>query len=168
MSACRVRKLSLDDLAELRALRDEALRQHPEAFSSDPERDGKLTEAQWHERLASGRWFGAFIGDRLVGMVAYVVPTSRKTAHTGEMGAMYVREAARGSGAADALIDACLADAASAIEQMSLTVNAENTRAVRVYERHGFNTVGRIPSALRLDGRDYDELIMWRRVSTTD
>ena len=168
MSRYSVRKLVPDDVEAVRALRQESLRLHPEAFSSDPERDAAVSEEQWRERLASGRWFGAFAERELVGLVAYSVAPSRKTAHTGELGSMYVRESARGSGAADALIHAAVASAAESIEQISLVVNADNFRAVRVYQRHGFNAVGRMPSALRVDGRDFDELIMWRRVSTTD
>jgi RimJ/RimL family protein N-acetyltransferase len=168
MTAFEIRKLSAGDTGSVRALRQEALRLHPEAFSSDPERDAAVTDAQWHERLGAGRWFGAFFGGELVGMVAYTPSQSRKTAHTGELGSMYVRDSVRGSGAADALIEAALADAAATLEQISLTVNADNARAVRIYERHGFSAVGRMPRSLRVDGRTYDELIMWRLVSTSD
>jgi ribosomal protein S18 acetylase RimI-like enzyme len=168
MNACTIRKLTPDDAESIKALRQEALRLHPEAFSSDPERDAALTLEQWRQRLAPGRWFGAFSVGELVGMVAYLPEQSRKTAHRGNLGSMYVREAVRGSGAADALIEAALTDAAATLEQMTLTVNAENTRAVRVYERHGFTQIGRFPDALRVDGRSYDELTMWRRVSTSD
>ncbi len=168
MKACEVRKLTSDDVDRVRALRQEALKLHPEAFSSDPERDAAVTVEQWRERLAPGRWFGAFSGAEIVGMVAYVPEPSRKTAHCGKLGSLYVREAARGCGIAAALIEAVLGDAAAGLEQITLTVNADNTRAVRLYERHGFNTIGRVPDSLRVDGRSYDELIMWRRVSTSD
>jgi ribosomal protein S18 acetylase RimI-like enzyme len=168
VTAFVVRKLTPDDVHAIRALRREALERHPEAFSADPERDAAITEDQWRERLATGRWFGAFMDGELVGMAAHRGEDSCKTSHTGVLGSMYVRDIARGSGAADALIEACVEDAAQSLEQLSLVVNAENARAIRVYERHGFKTVGRMPGALRVNGRTYDELIMWRRVSTSD
>lgn len=168
MIACSVRKLVPDDVDTIRALRREALLLHPEAFSSDPERDAAVTEEQWRTRLASGRWFGAFADADLVGMVVWSPEELRKIAHTGTLGSMYVRGMARGSGAADVLIESALADASATLEQMTLVVNAENLRAIRVYERHGFAAIGRVPDALRVDGRSYDELIMWRRVATTD
>jgi ribosomal protein S18 acetylase RimI-like enzyme len=158
MSGFAIRKLTLDDLESAKALRTEALELHPEAFSSD----AALSLEQWHERLGSGRWFGAFIAGELAGSAAWVPGPTRKTAHTAELGGMYVRESARGSGVADALIGAVLNDACEQIDFISLTVNAENARAVRAYERNGFAVVGRVPKALRYNGRDYDEFIMWR------
>ncbi len=162
MSAVTIRKLTPDDLERARAIRIECLDLHPEAFSSDPDREAPLTPQQWQDRLGSGRWFGAFADDQLVGVAAWVPGPTRKTAHIAELGGMYVREAARGSGTADALVQAVLADAATHADFCSLTVNAENPRAIRLYERHGFAHVGRMPKALRVGGRDYDELFMWR------
>lgn len=168
MTACTVRKVAPEEWESLRALRLEALQLHPEAFSADIERDANFAPEVWRERLAAGRTFGAYAGDELVGMVAWIPGSSRKTAHGGEIGGMYVRETARGSGTAAALMEAALSDAAGQLDQITLAVNADNTRAIRFYEKHGFRTVGRMPHSLLIDGRLYDELIMWRPVSTSD
>jgi len=32
---------------------------------------------------------------------------------------------------------------------------------------NGFAIVGRIPNALRVNGRDYDDIIMWRSLKTS-
>ena len=162
MSLLVVRKLVLADLEAARGIRIEALDRHPEAFSSDSDREAPLTAEQWQERLGSGRWFGAFVDDVLVGVAAWIPGPTKKTAHTAELGGMYVRDSARGSGVADALVEAVVADASEKLDYISLTVNAENLRAIRLYERHGFTHVGRMPKALRVGGRDYDELFMWR------
>lgn len=168
MSDYTVRKLDAQDFEALKALRLEALRLHPEAFSSDLERDAAFTDEQWRTRLAPGRTFGAWIGHVLVGMVAWIPGDSRKTAHTAQIGGMYVRAEARGTGAASALLNAAMRDASAHAEQLTLDVNADNIRAVRFYERHGFRTVGRIPHSMRVEGRLYDELVMWRVLSTSD
>jgi ribosomal protein S18 acetylase RimI-like enzyme len=165
VSAFEVRQLTVADAPHVRAIRLEALTLHPDSFSSDAEHDLALTPEQWRERLAPGRWYGAFISRDLVGVVAWLPGQTRKSAHAGELAGMYVRESARGSGVADALIEAVLAAAATELDHISLAVNAENTRAVRVYERHGFRTVGRMPDALRVSGRSYDELLMWRNLT---
>ena len=160
-----MRRLAAGDVQQARAIRLESLQLHPDGFSSDPERDAALTPEQWRERLAAGRWFGAFVAGELVGIVAWLPGQTRKTAHAGELAGMYVREQSRGAGLADALIEAVFGAAAAELDHISLAVNADNVRAVRVYERHGFRTVGRMPDALRVNGHSHDELIMWRNLT---
>ena len=104
----------------------------------------------------------------LSGMVVFSRPTRPKLAHTGEIGAMYVRDAARGTGLADALLRAALDHAAGVVEQVQLTVNAQNPRAIKFYERHGFRPIGRIPRSLHVGERYYDDLLMLRAVSLSD
>jgi ribosomal protein S18 acetylase RimI-like enzyme len=81
---------------------------------------------------------------------------------------MYVRAEARGTGIADTLVRRIIEHAVSEVDQIQLTVNADNARAIRLYERHGFRIVGRIPRYIRVGDRLYDELIMLRGVSPSD
>ena len=81
---------------------------------------------------------------------------------------MYVREAARGSGLADELMMAFLDYAATQVDQVILTVEAGNDRAIRLYERHGFRPVGKIPRSILVDGEYFDELQMFRTLSASD
>ena len=159
-----VRRLTTYDYEALREIRLEALRLHPEAFAADPAQEEAMPKTEWLARLASAISFGGFTNTTLDGMVVFSKPSRPKLGHTGDLGAMYVREVARGSGLADRLMETLLAHAAGEVEQIKLTVNAENTRAVRFYERHGFRTIGRIPNSIRVDGRSYDELLMLRRL----
>ena len=49
----------------------------------------------------------------------------------------------------------------SAFEQLELTVFADNTRAIRLYEKVGFVKTGVLPRAYRLkDGSYHDEVQM--------
>lgn len=79
---------------------------------------------------------------------------------------MYVRANAQGSGLADALMTALLKHAATVVEQVQLVVNAENARAIKFYQRHGFREIGRIPRSLHIGGRYYDDMLMFRSVSS--
>jgi ribosomal protein S18 acetylase RimI-like enzyme len=163
-----VRRLTPDDLDAMRAIRLEALRLHPECFGADLEIEEAFTPEQWLARMATAATFGGFVDDTLSGIAVFARPRSSKTAHTGELGAMHVKAAVRGSGLAGALIDTIVDHASREVEQIKLTVNAENARAIRFYERHGFRAIGRYPNSLRVGGRTYDELIMLRAVSTSD
>jgi len=159
-------RLRPDDAADLREIRLEALRLHPTAFSADPDVEGAFTLARWRERLERGVMFGCRIGGGLAGINAFSLDThSRKTAHVAHLGAMYVREAARGTGLADALMVHWLAHAAAAgAVQACLDVEASNRRAIALYERHGFAIKGHKPRSMKVDGVFYDEYEMWRAV----
>lgn len=157
-----VRPLTAEDYEAFREIRLEALRLHPEAFAADPAQEAAMPKEQWLTRLASAVSFGGFADGALAGIAVFSRSGRPKLAHTGDLGAMYLRQSARGSGLADRLIEALLAHAASEVEQIKLTVNAENSRAVKFYQRHGFRTIGRIPNSIRVDGRSYDELLMLR------
>ena len=73
---------------------------------------------------------------------------------------MYVRDKFRGQGVGDMLVAGALSHARQEVEQVVLTVNAENRPAILLYERHGFRTYGRMPRSIRLGERYYDELEM--------
>jgi len=157
-----VRQLTAGDYDSLREIRLESLRLHPEAFAADPAQEEAMPKAEWLARLASAVSFGGFADGALAGMAVFSRSSRPKLAHTGDLGAMYVRESARGGGLADRLMETLLTHAAREVEQIKLTVNAENARAVKFYERHGFRTIGRIPNSIRVAGRSYDELLMLR------
>ncbi len=77
---------------------------------------------------------------------------------------VYMRESERGSGLADELLQAVMGFAKEVgVHQLELNVNHTNDRAIRFYELHGFDRVGKIPAALIDDGREVDELIMVHR-----
>ena len=171
MSEPVVTRLGADDAALVRELRLELLAAYPASFSADPEFEKTLTLTQWAERLgAPGRhWFLCRVDGDVAGLCAFSrVTHTRKEAHRGDLGSTYVRKAYQGHGVADALLKAVFDVAQDTVEQISLTVNAENARAIAFYKRMGFRECGRMPRAINVDGRYYDELEMVRFVSTSD
>lgn len=164
-----VRKLAATDAAALREIRLEGLRLHPECFGADLDIEEAMTTEDFARRMATGVTFGGFLDGALAGIVVFVKPRSKKIAHTAELGAMYVRANARGTGLSDKLIETLIDHAVQdGSEQIKLTVNADNPHAIALYERHGFRPIGRYPNSIRVDGRSYDELVMLRTVSQTD
>jgi len=161
-----VRLITPEDHDVFRALRLESLRLLPACFAADPVQEEAMSKEQWLSRLSSASSFGGFIDGTLTGMVVFSRPSRPKLAHTGDIGAMYVRASAQGTGLADALMSALLDHASRVVEQVQLTVNAENARAIKFYKRHGFREIGIIPRSLHVGDRYYDDMLMFRSVST--
>lgn len=163
-----VRLLTPDDLVEYRELRLLALRTSPTAFGSSYEEEARFRRSVFASRLAgrSGlQLFGAFVGERLVGMVGLGRLTARKERHRAEVRSMFVRPDARGSGIGRRLLTHVLGVAAGieGLRQLTLTVTAGNDAARRLYEAHGFTSYGQAPEALFVDGSYYDDVLMVRR-----
>ena len=89
-----------------------------------------------------------------------------KTSHRGVLWGMFVASEHRKSGIGQALIEAVIAYASDRVDQIHLTVVAENAGAFRLYRRLGFQVYGVEPRALRYNGRDYAEILMVHTVDT--
>jgi len=164
-----IRRLTAEDAEAVREARLEGLRNHPENFGADHDDEAAHPVEWWRARMGNpGAGFGAWIDWRLAGIISFGQETQKKHRHQGSIGAFYVRPEFRGRGVGDALMKAALEEAAKRVEHVTLTVTASNAGAVRLYERNGFTTVGRLVASIRVDGVDHDELSMHRRVSQSD
>jgi RimJ/RimL family protein N-acetyltransferase len=102
------------------------------------------------------RLFGAFAGDALVGVVGYEREPRAKGRHKATVLGMFVPAEHAGHGVGGALMAALIAAARDepGLEHLVLTVTATNTRALRLYERCGFESFGTEPRAIRV-GSEY-------------
>lgn len=160
-----IRRLLPADAAAFHTLRLAGLQDTPSAFGSSWEEEHDLPLATLQGRLAEQAdrgVFGAFDGERLVGLVALGRESMRKLQHKGMIWGMYVAPEARGQGVARALMDQALALARSveSLRQVNLCVNAANGPALRLYESLGFVAYGHERGAMCVDGVLHDEIHM--------
>jgi RimJ/RimL family protein N-acetyltransferase len=162
-----IRLAKQEDAPAYRDVRLEALRNHPEVFSSDYAENLAKPMAFWTNRLKSTdvdsavTIYLAVDKQQLVGTCGIARENSPKVRHDATIVGMYVRPDWRGLGVADALMTVCL-DWASAhdVRIVKLAVVTTNTAAVRCYARCGFTVYGIDPQAIYLNGVFYDELLM--------
>lgn len=160
-----LRRLTTGDGEAFRALRLEALRDCPEAFGDSYDEARRLPLSHFVNRLEMLTFFGAFSAGKLTGFLAYVREDGLKIDHRAWIMSAYVSPAHRGTGAADALMQAALAQAhADGVLQAELYVSSAAPRAQAFYARHGFERVGVAPRAVRVNDMFHDEWHMIRRL----
>jgi len=152
-----VRRLTEDDAEKYRKIRLEALERHPEAFQATYESAAGLPLDAYVQRLRRYALFGAFIGEELCGFVGFYPLRNPKISHKGLMWGMYVTEHARGTGLAEAMVEAVVDYARDKVEQLLISVIGENQRARRFYEKMEFVPYGLERRALKIGERYYDE-----------
>jgi ribosomal protein S18 acetylase RimI-like enzyme len=167
--AVLIRPLAAADLADYKRLRDDMLALHPEAFTSDADSESTKEPADYLHRLGLDRsdggqfLLGAWRGTRMLGAIGCEREARLKVRHIGHVVGMMVRPEARGASIGALLVEACIAEARHAgLELLTLTVTADNTAAVRLYERHGFAPYGTLRRALKVGQRYHDKLHMAR------
>jgi RimJ/RimL family protein N-acetyltransferase len=157
-----VRRAVADDAQHLRALRLEALTNHPTSFGTAAEEIDKM---DWTKRAAGDANEAVFIAEydgQLVGMTGIFRNTRLKDSHFGFIWGVYVRPAHRGCGIAQALVNAAVEWARYAgVAIVKLTVVPESG-ARACYERCGFRVTGTDVAALKWDGQYHDEWLMSR------
>jgi len=163
-----IRRLAAGDLRAYKALRDDMLAGHPEAFTSDAQSEGRRRAEDYLPRLGLERadggqlTLGAWRGDELVGAIGLERDMRLKVRHIGHVVGMMVREAEQHRGIGRALLDALIEEArgAARLELLTLTVTEGNAGAIRLYEATGFTRFGTLHRAIKLGDRYLDKIHM--------
>lgn len=139
-----------------------ALKTEPASFGAVYASEAKRPLRAYQERLASSRVFGAYDDKtgRIIGMVGFRQEEGLKDQHKGYLWGFYVEPDYRGASVGRALIAVLLEAAASIVEQIHLSVIADNINTIAFYERLGFIRYGTEPRALKTEGHYMDEVLM--------
>lgn len=164
----KIRALTPADAEAFRTLRFKGLVDEPTAFGSIPSEEMPIEAGRAALENADNLVItGAFDADILVGAVGLIRERGQKYAHRAVIWGMIVIASKRGQGLGKQLVAAAIAAAKQmpGIDVVTLRVNAENLAAIALYEGAGFIEYGRDIGAMRVDGNDYDELMMRLTVS---
>lgn len=156
--------LGPQDWRELRAIRLEALRSEPAAYSSSYEATRAWSDDVWRRRLADDRRLQllARVQGHPIGIVGGYLGSDEGNDSVAMVFGMFVTSEHRGRGVGTPLIDRL--SAFPHISTIRLGVTETQDPARRLYESMGFQVVGKTEEGIVVDGRRYDELIMELRV----
>jgi RimJ/RimL family protein N-acetyltransferase len=157
-----IRALEPRDAPTLVELRRAALADAPLAFAASPEDDRAADPSFVEKSLASkddSAMFGAFEGDRIVGMTGLIREQMLKMRHKTLIWGMYVAPGARGCGVGRGLLDAAIDRARSwpGVRVVHLAASETANAARRLYEGAGFRQWGIEPMGLIYEGSSYAE-----------
>ena len=131
---------------------------YPEENSFDSEREGQFLEQK--AESANEIEIIAFVDGKVAGTAGIeAVGTKYKVRHRSEFGISVLKEY-WGLGIGRALMEACIECAKKVgYTQLELTVVAENTRAIALYQKAGFVEYGRNPRGFLSRKSGYQEVV---------
>jgi ribosomal protein S18 acetylase RimI-like enzyme len=139
-----IRRLTPGDTAIYRECRLDALRDTPTAFASSYEEEAVRPLEAFQDRLSgtSSATFGAFDGERLIGLTGIFRDERQYRRHKMTIVSVFVRPEYRGKKVGAALIEAAIAYArnANGVESVQLSVESTNAPAKALYASFGFKT----------------------------
>lgn len=155
-----VRRLGVADAEDYRTIRLAALAREPDAFGSVYDVEVARPIDAFVERLKTSYVFGAYAGERIVGLAGFKREDGPKDNHKGFVWGLYVRPSARGQGVARALMAAVIASARDTVEHLTLAVVEGNEAALKLYRGLGFEVYGLEPRALKSPAGYRNEVLM--------
>ncbi len=160
-----IRPIRAADGEPWRTLRLQALKEAPASFSASYEEAVQADPAAFIRRIpAEGGpdvLFGLFLAGGLEGAAGFAVQDGLKRKHKGLLWGVYVSPLARGRGFARAMVQRVIDHARRHVALLQTCVTVGNDPARRIYLELGFQPYGLEPAALRVDGVDLDDELLW-------
>lgn len=158
-----IRKLT-ENLEAIWNLEIHALTHDPDSFFSTLEEVLPQGKEQIKHRLHGGKemfYLGAF-EEALIGMAFLRRAEQVRGQHTADISSVYVLPEKRGQRIGRALMQELIAQAKQmeGLEQLHLAVLSTNQAAQHLYHTLGFEVVGRIPRAMKVDEQYCDDVLM--------
>ena len=164
-----IRQANLSDANQFSTIRMEALRDNPSIFGSSVEARENCT-VEWANKILQANPVDSTLfilenNNNIIGLSSIRRFSGVKICHSAGISGVFIKPDWRGIGLLDELFFACTQWAiANQVIIVKLAVTTTNTRAIKAYQRLGFQIYGTEPKVIFHDGIYYDEYLLSREV----
>lgn len=152
---------------EYKAVRLNALENDPTAFATTYQEDAMMPDQEWQDRLknATGQKSYMLFAEsegKIIGMTGALLYQGQCVKHQATIVSVYVTPEYRGQGIAKKLMHGiiqCLQNDKK-IVHVQLTVNINNTAAIKLYESFGFKKIGILEKLVKINDNFVDGYMM--------
>lgn len=157
----KITKLPITSWLDYKNLYMESIANSPQAFLWSKEEIGSKEDSVWQDRIKN-MFFAITDDEKLVGMAGFYCEEKKKLAHIANIVRVYVNPEYRGKGIGKQLLLTVIEDVKSMpeIRKIQLGVIATQILALNLYESVGFEKVGELKMAVKIDDHFYDQYLM--------
>ena len=157
------------DYSSIKNLMLIALESDPTAFSVSFDEYNSKSDSWWRDYVGpfvyqdSHQMVLVYDEDQLVGFSGLVFDNRERKSHVGSVVWFFVDETYRGKGIGKELLQHVIQLAKDhEIEKLSLMVNENQSIALQIYKKYGFEEAGKLKKEIKIDGKHYDIFILER------
>lgn len=164
-SQVEIVKLPVLEWQKYKEIRLRSLKDDPQAFGSNYDKEIQYQDDRWKSRLESEKYlFFAKLGGQIVGMVGAFQTDQDKTTRSANVFGVFVASEARGKSVSTKLMEKLLDTLKGGdVIKANLSVNKDQQSAVGLYKRLGFEITGEENVVLG-DGLEHAELLMSKQL----
>lgn len=155
-----IKILGVDELNDFRTIRLSALAKAPAMFGSTYALEVIKPSSFFQSCLSGSMIFGVYHQDQIIGLATLTQERGIKLAHKAVLSSVFIEPEFQSQGIATALLRAVIAYSQAQVEQVLLSVAANNQSAIKLYQKMGFEVYGVEKKALKNNNEYTDELLM--------
>lgn len=156
-----IKHLTEKDWRIYKSLRIEALEKFPMSFASTLKEENTLSNKEWQNTLTNSVIFGAFCNSKIIGCCGFSVFKIIKMKHKATIWGMYIQPEYTGLGIADLLLKTAVDYAKNnGIKKIQLACVSYNQRAIRFYQKNGFEIYAKDSLSIKIGDKFYDDYLM--------
>ena len=155
-----IKTLKMSDVEDFRTIRLSALEKSPKMFGSSYSAEVDKSLLFFEACLSNSTVFGVYHKNKIIGLATLTQEVGAKFSHKAHLSSVFIEPEFQHKGIATQLLNTIIKYSKNKIEQILLTVADDNTSAIHLYEKFGFQTYGIEQKALKDNDEYMDERLM--------